>query len=121
MFYQLTDNVFIQDCAASGPVWQPTASPGADFAPPLCHAVQFYHGNSSEAAVQGLVASSMQSARARTKPTVKLLAVPIAGERDSVPSGFEAGVELKRTARDIKQFAVPRPLPLLFDILDAVV
>jgi hypothetical protein len=66
--------------------------------------------------VQELTARSMIHAAAFAHD-VKLLAVVLREERDLIPPSFKAAPYLRRTVADVRNFALPRPFPLLFDIL----
>lgn len=72
--------------------------------------------------VQKLTLASMEAAKRTAEetggPTITFVAVTEPQDAACVPSGFETAPPLARSAKDIAAFEKPRPLPLLFDILD---
>ncbi|BBK34466.1 hypothetical protein EDC65_3045 [Stella humosa] len=119
MFHRLTENVVVQEArppaGAVAVSWDDRAAPAAR-TDRIAHAVQFYRADGLAERTQARTAESMRRAAA-TAMGVRLVAVTMAGEPDAVPAGFVSSPPLERVVTDLRPFAVPRPLPLLFDIL----
>jgi hypothetical protein len=78
--------------------------------------VNFYRATGVTARIQALTAESMSRAATRVR-NLKLLAVTLMSERNTVPSSFKAAPPLRRTVIDVRRFVSPRAFPLLFDII----
>lgn len=96
--------------------------PGAQPSPArIVHVVNPFRSASGDCddRTQALTYETMRRARdfSRHVP-VHLAAVVADSERDCVPEGFELAGTLSRTIDQIASFQHPRPLPLLFDILE---
>jgi len=121
MFYRLTGNVFIQGDPkrrAVLPWCEPQRSArGAD---PLIdvHLVPFFQGSGKAADVQKLTADSILAAAGHREARIQLVSATLESERAAVPEGFRAERLLSRTVLDLHAFRTPRPLPLLFDVLE---
>ncbi len=121
--FWMTDNVLCQQT-------QQPLSAILDFPPPvldhqalnampLVHGVNLFspNGNSIDA-TQRAVCTSMVAAAHADGGSAKLIQIQSAEDPDLTPVGFKRGMGLTRDARTLGDFAVPRPLPLLFDVLD---
>jgi len=116
----LVDGVFLQG-DKEGLIDLPTI----DSRPPparIIHFVNPFHspGGDCDDRTQALTYETMRRARdfSRDVP-VHLAAVVAETEQDCVPEGFERAGTLNRTIDQIEDFEHPRPLPLLFDILES--
>ena len=71
-------------------------------------------------AVQELTFETIRAAARAAEPSIEVrcVCVTAAGDRDIVPEDFVAAPSLTRTVLDVATFAVPRSLPLIFDIFD---
>ncbi len=85
------------------------------------HVVHAYKDSASPAntAVQTITFESIRHASRFAAPEYPVSCVVVAypTDMDLVPPGVVVGPPLQRVVTDIANFAVPRPLPLLFDIL----
>ena len=76
-------------------------------------------GGDCDDQTQALTYETMRRAREFSRDVpVHLAAVVAEAERDCVPEAFDLAGTLSRTVEQIAQFDHPRPLPLLFDILE---
>jgi hypothetical protein len=82
----------------------------------LVHAINLFHEPPGWEPVQDAVVTSMGEAAA--DGGVTLVNVQAATDPELTPPSFVRAPELTRSVADLKAFASPRPLPLLFDILD---
>ena len=89
------------------------------------HIVNHIHMDESKqlARAQKVSWESMRRSRAytmqfQTDLVIDLLATGFAEDRPAIPQGFIPVAELTRKASDLFDFNTPRPLPLLFDILE---
>jgi hypothetical protein len=122
LLYRLTENVFVQDSmqAALPPTdWSELGGELPADQNLLSHAVNFYRPPTAERDVIRATTQSVARALGHSPVPVRHLGVAQDNEQDSIPPGFEPCIPLRRTIGHLKRFAVPRPLPLLFDILDA--
>lgn len=118
----LADGVFYQGDDEPLSLLPVEARPGPAL---IVHLVNPYlsPAGSRDEAVQALSYETVRRAR-RLCPgpavelAVELAGVVAAGEEDSLPEGFASAGILERTVADLQAFQHPRPLPLLFDILD---
>ena len=94
---------------------------------PLGRASRFVHllnpypgqGADGKDPTQELTFETMRRARGGTPaPPVHFGAVVAEGEESCLPTDFALAGLLTRTVLDVAQFEHPRPLPILFDILD---
>jgi len=116
----LIDGVFLQG-DAEGLI----DLPALDSRPPparIVHVVNPFRspGGDCDDRTQALTYETMRRARdfSRDAP-VHLTAVVAEAEQDCVPESFELAGTLNRTIDQIAEFDHPRPLPLLFDILES--
>ena len=118
----LTDNVLCQ--APDQPLSTlldyapraPAARGRSDFA--LVHLVNLYSGSSGSKSAQEVVTTSMREAQAADQESVSLVNVQAETETDLTPEGFLRAGNIDRTVMDLASFKRPRPLPLLFDVLE---
>jgi hypothetical protein len=115
----LVDGVFLQG-DAEGLIDLPALGPQS---PParIVHIVNPFRslGGDCDDRTQALTYETMRRAREFSGDIpVHLAAVVAESERDCVPEAFDLAGTLSRTIDQIAQFENPRPLPLLFDILD---
>ncbi len=118
----LTDNVLYQkpdqplstllDYAPRPPV---APDPG-DFA--LVHVVHLHEAPSGPPEARDLVTTSMREAKAADGGPINLVNVQSGEGLDLTPEEFSRGRDLDRRVTEISGFQQPRPLPLLFDVLD---
>lgn len=98
--------------------------PAIESRPPparIVHVVNPFRSSSGDCdnATQALTYETMRRAKDFWPDVPVHLAAAVAdGERDCVPEGFELAGTLSRTIDQIADFDHPRPLPLLFDILE---
>ncbi|MBT6511044.1 MAG: hypothetical protein HOL02_11435 [Rhodospirillaceae bacterium] len=108
---------------------QPLASlldfPPAPFEPEKLDGIGLVHGLNLFAAcdgapdsVQNNAVSSMTDAAENDRQRVRLFNIQHRDDPDLTPPGFNRGRDLERTATDLESFQVPRPLPVLFDVLN---
>jgi hypothetical protein len=87
----------------------------------FAHIVHAYvdHAVPFNTAVQDVTFETISQAAAQARPNVPVncFVVTFADERHLVPQHCVAVPDLRRTVTDLANFRVPRPLPLLFDIL----
>lgn len=122
MLFRLTENVFIQD--SEGPEerrvkWEALRGTAAADPQLLSHVIHFYRGREVDRRTQETTVKSVLEAKRCAIPKVQLLSVLLQEEQDVSFEGFCPTRPLTRTISDIGKFAVPRRLPLLFDIIDA--
>ena len=97
--------------------------PAIDSRPPparIVHVVNPFRAPSGDCddRTQALTYETMRRARDFTPDVpVHLAAVVAESERDCLPAAFDLAGTLSRSVDQVAQFAHPRPLPLLFDIL----
>jgi FkbM family methyltransferase len=82
----------------------------------LVHAVNLFPEQPGSEPVQDAVVASMREAAADGEVT--LVNIQAAADPELTPPDFVRGSKLTRSVADLKTFARPQPLPLLFDILD---
>jgi FkbM family methyltransferase len=90
----------------------------------LSHVVNLFEATDEGRNIQRAVTESMKVAAADPsvgKGRTKLLHVQSSFDSDLTPPGFVRLRDLDRDVRSIKTFAHPRPLPLMFDVLDRAV
>lgn len=115
----LVDGVFLQG-DQEGLIDLPTI----DSRPPPARIVHFVNpfrapGGDCDERTQALTYETMRRAREFSRDVpVHLAAVVAETEQDCVPEAFDPAGTLNRTIDQIAQFEHPRPLPLLFDILE---
>lgn len=121
--FWMTDNVLCQQS-------QQPLSAILDFPPPVLdhealNAMPLVHGinlfspdGRAIDATQKAVCTSMTAAASADGGETKLIHIQSAEDSDLTPDGFTRSANLARDARTLGDFAVPRPLPLLFDVLD---
>ena len=122
MLFRLTENVFIQDiqCPHLQQVqWtvlrdSPAANPDV-----LSHVIHFYRGREIDRHTHERTVKSVLEARRCAIPTVHLHSVVMQEEQDLAFEGFSQARPIVRGISDLAKFAIPRRLPLLFDIIDA--
>ena len=122
MLLRLTENVFLQDGDVPPQLrvgWSalrgnPAADPRV-----LSQVIHFFRGREIDQRTQELTAQSVVEAKRCGTPSVQLLSVVMAEEQDLAFAGFSAAAPLTRSIADVGKFAIPRRLPLLFDIIDA--
>ncbi|WP_170434665.1 hypothetical protein [Ruegeria arenilitoris] len=89
----------------------------------LVHIVNMYSIGGQLDNVQNATLSSMQAARSNPlagKGNTTIVQVPLGGDEGLLDGldGVQIAPSLERTVLDIAEFQDPRPLPLLFDILE---
>lgn len=94
----------------------PAAPRRTDFT--LVHVVNLYSGAGDSQEAQELVTASMREAQAADQESVSLINVQAETDADLTPAGFLRGRNIDRTVMDIASFQQPRPLPLIFDVLE---
>ena len=97
---------------------------GLDIAPfDLVHVVNPFSqpANESHAKTQHSTLVSMEQAAALEGAGVRQISVSTHEDRGIAPNSFVRANDLDRTVLDVGSFGSPRPLPLLFDILDRAV
>lgn len=121
--FWMTDNVLCQQT-------QQPLSAILDFPPPVLdhkaiNAIPLVHGvnlfspdGRAIDATQRTVCTSMVAAARADDGDATLTQIQSADDPDLTPGGFTRSADLTRDARTLGKFGVPRPLPLLFDVLD---
>jgi hypothetical protein len=130
--YRLTDNVLVQDQAsafvASAPIlWDSIESPLEYDPNRLGHVVNWFNGDEESRQMQAETARTMRVAARQTSGPAeeapefdcRLLACVERGQISTIPLGFRPTQPLSQSVLDVGAFGVSRPLPLLFDILEA--
>jgi len=96
--------------------------PGPGAAPPfnLVHVINPFSQpeNESHARTQHLTLMAMEQAASLEGAGVRQISVSAREDRGIAPNSFVRAIDLDRTVLDVGSFGTPRPLPLLFDILD---
>lgn len=91
----------------------------------LAHVINPFEGaeGSEGLAIQRAALDSIARARAFASPRIGVDLIAVGRENERLPDVPDAlwGRPLARTSLDIGTFATPRPLPVLFDILDSAV
>lgn len=85
------------------------------------HILNPYQAHSEQGqAVQQLTFETIRIAARNAAPNIQVrcICVTSPADRDMVPQDFIAAESLTRTVLDVATFAVKKPLPLVFDILD---
>ncbi len=85
--------------------------------PSLVHVINLYPEQSGDTTQANTIASMQRAAQAYDGALL-LINVQAASDPDQTPQGFERAPDLTRSILDVAQVTPPRPLPLLFDILD---
>lgn len=118
MIQKLTDTVFVQEITDRRDTsdWAVLDRKRTPVPTKFSHIIRFYDGGDTAKRIQQLTAESMRRAAAFARG-VRLIAVLSANERVHLPAGFKSAPKVRRTVADVRQFAVRRPLPLLFDLL----
>jgi hypothetical protein len=130
--YRLTENVLVQDRSSGGagltPLkWDSIAGPGGYDPNCLAHVVNWFSGDEASGQMQAQTARSMRLAVRQVRSyegqapgcDCRLLACVESGQISTIPLGFRPTQPLRRSVLDVGAFGVSRPLPLLFDILEA--
>lgn len=117
--FWLTDNVLCQQSQQPlSAILDYPPRPVAATPVRLVHAVNLYsRGGPGLDATQAATVASMAEAAAQGRGETLLLNVQSAGDPDLTPAGFERAPPLERDARALGDFARPKDLPVLFDIL----
>ncbi len=93
--------------------------PPASAPPPrITHFVNLYPPPEGDMTQAHTIASMRRAAAAHDGP-VRLLCIQHRDDPDQTPEGFARGPDLSRNVLDIAPLVPPRPLPLLFDILES--
>jgi hypothetical protein len=130
--YRLTENVLVQDQSSGAAgltplMWDAIGrSVGYDLNC-LAHVVNWFGGDEAARHMQAQTARSMRLAVRQIRShegeapgcDCRLLACVESGQISTIPLGFRPTQPLRRSVLDVGAFEVSRPLPLLFDILEA--
>ncbi|MGY8997010.1 MAG: FkbM family methyltransferase, partial [Alphaproteobacteria bacterium] len=121
--FWMTDNVLCQQTqqplSAILDFPPPVLDHKAVYAMPLVHGVNLFSPDGRAVdATQKTVCASMVAAAEADDGETALIHIQSAEDPDLTPGGFTRSADLARDARTLGDFAVPRPLPLLFDVLD---
>lgn len=89
----------------------------------LVHIVNFFSVDGAMNDVQRATLDSMVTAKSDPlagEGETTLVQVPVHGDEDLIQAhyGLQVATKLERTVLDVGTFRIPRPLPLLFDILE---
>ena len=119
----LTDNTLVQGSeAALAPFLEQYGVPNASANPVrLLHMINLFAVDGGLDATQQATVESMQRAQASTENqncNVDLVHVGCLEDAQVCPQGFVSAAPLERDCRDLAQFKRPRPLPMLFDVLE---
>jgi FkbM family methyltransferase len=121
--FWMTDNVLCQQTQQPLSAILDFPPPVLDFqainALPLVHGVNLFSPDGRAIdATQKTVCASMVAAAGADDGDATLIEIQSAEDPDLTPVGFTRSSDLARDARTLGAFGVPRPLPLLFDVLD---
>lgn len=84
----------------------------------ICHIINFFSINGKLDDIQSLTSHTMQEAKKIAGGDIRHIAVLAKDDDVKISDDFEIAPFLTRDVTDIESFKYPRPLPLLFDVID---